>query len=420
MKKNVDYLILILGILGYALIPIPLFIDLSTFHLVISDEYFPKVNIPMPLSVFLLVSSVFLFHFLSFFYREEFCFLLSRKLRYIFLCFFVIVFSWIYFISKVDILKIIQVLMPIIGGIFFIYPKNILILRKIVLTSFFFGFVFYNLHFFYILTNNHNLRSVDSYDFVKFFDFGIYQALVSYPGVVFLHFVVFFYLLLKNSTKFNSILFFYGGIILLTLLGLAARRASLIELLIFLVFSCIVCLLYAFKFNKIKLNILVFIIVFVPCILIYFMFFLHLPIFLRTQQSYESGSFGTSRIEIYKAAIETFSNNIYQFLIGSPGKSGFHNYFLDVLFNLGLLPIIILMLMLFVYFLSNFKRVYANIKSFDFYKLEVIIILGLTSGLVVQSMVNASITQPFYLLNVLLVIMLYVSLNSRSRNNGVK
>lgn len=407
MKKSIDFFVVLIGIFSYGLIPIPLFFDLVDFKLVLTTDTFPILKAPLPVGMMFFSVGLIICHILNLFNNNFVYFVSGKRLRYTLFSFSLILFVWLYFLSDIDFLKIIQIMLPLFGAIFFIYPKDIRLLNVILNFTVIVAVIYFTLHLVSLYLNNSDFLKLTELDFPFFFGNSIYQSLVSYPGVIFIYFCIVFYLSIRNinTTGFLYTLF---CMVLLSLLGFAARRASVFELLILFFILLVVSSIYLVKYKMISKKILYYIFFLFPFLILFFYGLTKFPLGQRFTRTYQTGEFDSGRLDIYQKAFSDFSNNLGGLFFGQSGKSGYHNYFLDMLYNIGILPILIFFSMIFLYFIYDFKKILNYFSGIDWFSLEVILIAGCFSGFLVQSMVNASITQPYYLINLLVLVLYYI------------
>lgn len=407
MKKSIDFFIVLIGIFSYVLIPIPLFFDLVDFKLVLTTDTFPILQAPLPVGMVFFCIGLIGFHILNLFNNSFVYFVGDKRLRYTLFSFSLILFLWLYFVSDIGFLKIIQIMLPLLGAIFFIYPKDNRLLNVILKFTVGVAVIYFTLHLISLYLNNGDFLKLTEFDFPYFFGSSIYQSLVSYPGVIFIYFCIAFYLSIRNI-KTTGFLYTLVCIVLLSLLGFAARRASVFELLILFFNLLVISGIYIVKYKRISKRILYYVFCFFPFLILFFYALTKFPLGQRFNRIYQTGEFDSGRLDIYQKALGDFSNNLGGLFFGQSGKSGYHNYFLDMLYNIGILPIFIFFSMISLYFIYDFKKILNYFSGINWFSLEVILIAGCFSGFLVQSMVNASITQPYYLINFLVLILFYI------------
>lgn len=411
MKKSIKFFIVLIGIFSYGLIPIPLFFDLVDFELVLTTETFPILQAPLPVAVVFFCLGLIACHILNLFNNSFIYFIGNKRLRYTLFSFSIILFLWLYFLSNIGFLKIIQIMLPLLGAIFFIYPKDTRLLNIVLNFTVGVAVIYFTLHLVSLYLNNVNFLTLTEFEFPYFFGNSIYQSLVSYPGVIFIYFCITFYLSVRN-TKTTGFLYTLACIVLLSLLGFAARRASVFELLILFFILVVISGIYIAKYKIISKKIIYYVLFLLPFLILFFYVLTKFPLGQRFNRTYQTGEFDSGRLDIYQKALSEFSNNLGGLFFGQSGKSGYHNYFLDMLYNIGILPILVFFSMISLYFIYDYKKILNYFSEINWLNIEVILIAGCFSGFLVQSMVNASITQPYYLIN-LLVLILYYTVNRK-------
>lgn len=407
MKKSIDFFIVLIGIFSYCLIPIPLFFDLVDFKLVLTTDTFPILQAPLPVGIVFFCLGLIAYHILGLFNGSFIYFVSNKRLRYTLFSFSIILFLWLYFLSSIGFLKIIQIMLPLLGAIFFIYPRDKRLLNTILNFTIGVAVIYFTLHLVSLYLNNIDFLKLTEFDFPYFFGNSIYQSLVSYPGVIFIYFCIIFYLSVRNI-KTTGFLYTLACLVLLSLLGFAARRASVFELLILFLILLVVSVAYIVKYKRISKKILYYVFCLLPFLILFFYVLTKFPLGQRFNRTYQAGEFDSGRLDIYQKAFSDFSNNLGGLFFGQSGKSGYHNYFLDMLYNVGILPILIFFSMISLYFIYDYRKILNYFSEINWFSVEVILIAGCFSGFLVQSMVNASITQPYYLINLLVLVLYYI------------
>lgn len=387
-------------------IPLPVFIDLNSFSIVLEQQPFPVISRPVPIGLF--GFSVFIaINFANSLSFPEDYFRLPKRWMLFLICSSAFIFLWLILIAQASFFRSIQIALPLGLILFFSFPLSPEKQKKIVFLACSSCCLFIALHNMSVVLSSEGLADINEYDSAIFFSFGIYQAFVSYSAVVGMYAFMFFYFLLYDRSlrrKITNMVAFLSAIFLLALL---ARRASVIEFFIYIVGGVFFVFTTIFK-KKVDRNDLINIFFVAFLVLAVCLAVKSFPVFDRFIKSGQSGSFDSGRIEIYLNAMQEMQGDIYLLLLGGGGKSGYHNYILDLIYTTGLAPILIISFLWLMFFCMksniNFRR-FTNVRGLDLYAFSCFFGIVL-----VQMMVNSSITQPYYLVNMLLVfqiLMLY-------------
>lgn len=394
------------------LIPLPLFLDGLTGGFLLQEISFPVVSkFPIPLGLFSFGFIFLLFYLNSFFFRNEYRLLIYNKKNRLVLFFIALfILFWAIVVSKNEILRVVQLVLPIFFLLLVAFPVNKNKIRT--LLYFYLGsfFIFNLTHIFYITLNN-DFFKISEYEYSLYWGYGIYQAFVSYPGVLGLFFaLVSFLFFIEKNIILKFILLTFLFLIFLSL-GYSARRISLFEMSLSLI-SLFLFISVSFFVNKGILNrnywfsFLIMFLLFFSSSFFYF----KMPIFARAVSSAKADNFDSGRLDIYSNAIDFLSSNYYFLIFGYGGKSGFHNYFLDIIYSIGLFPFLISIFSFIFLFKIKFLP---SAKQISFYLLFTIL-----GCFLLQSMLNASITQPFYLCNFMMILLVVIFYTDFNVSNG--
>ena len=398
-------------------IPLPLFFDGLGLNLVLQETSFPVIS-SFPVPIGLAASGVIflIFYLNTFILKDEYKLLLSSKKSRITLAFIILFLStWAYFISNNNLLRVVQLILPFLALYIVAFPlqhKKIKILIFYYIAS---CILLLSLHILYLSLEFGKFSTITEYEFALFMGYGIYQAFVSYPGVLSLLFsLVTFLIFVEHETHKKLILLYAWSLILITL-GLAARRISIFEISVTLLFLIAYLSLHILNKNgKIAKKYLTSILLMsIASLAISFIFF-KLPLFSRAKASAESGTFDSGRFHIYSKAMDLLSSDTYFLLFGYGGKSGFHNYFLDLIYSMGILPFIITIMLSFLLLPNKL----APLKSLR--EISTFLMAAVLSCFMLQSMLNASVTQPFYLCNFIMVLLITIFYTKNSTSTFYK
>tara|TARA_Y100000296_G_C5179086_1_gene262227 strand:+ start:6104 stop:7438 length:1335 start_codon:yes stop_codon:yes gene_type:complete len=404
----------------FFLLPIPLFFELQDFSLFLIrvDEFnylLDSPKIPVPIGALALFFSIILGYCCSLVSPERMSCVMRPKALLVFYLFVVFpLFLYVRFVSGLAMTRIVQVMLPLLFLSMLSFPRKAEDRLAILSVSILGAAVFFGLHFLSILIESDRFISPDEkLEFSSFFGYLLYQSLVSYPGVLSLYLFLCFAVIYSrrvDGEKFSrtiKVLVWMLPVVLLYLLAASGRRAFLVE---FLSGSAIVlfsCFIYMVSHGRIKIRASMYFSLFLALAVFFFVFYFLSPLSDRVVSSIYDNTFDSGRLNIISKAYAFFSDNVAVFFLGAGGHEspGFHNYILDQVYRVGLVGF------LWIYFVNGFL-IYKFVKMADLGVNMIfarkIFSIVLLSCLFWQSMINASISQPFYFVNFLLVAMLSV------------
>lgn len=384
----------------YFPLALPFFIDLHDFSIISQEEYiYDNVSIPFPVGAITL-SLAFAYTFISSVLApKNYIRLLSVQnfillwVGFLFpLCFYY------YFVSGLGFFRIVQLVLPLVFLSGFVLPEKDELRKRLVYSAVLGGGGFFLFHFLYLVLTSDSFFEIDEFEYTLIFNHRIYQSLVSYPGVLSIYFFLFLAILVsgRKTTAMKSFALITLPVAFV-LIFLAARRVSMFELtaglmLLFVYFS-IILLTRSFKIK----SIILFFLLGLCSPGIYYVIVLS-PMYHRSDSSIAAGEFDSGRLDIYREALSFFISNPMITLVGAGGSShvGYHNYFLDTIYRVGVLGLVPLCLSL-VFLFSVFLRISDGERQ---NKLGVkFFVLIISSCMFIQVMVNSAITQPYYLIN---------------------
>lgn len=386
---------------------VPLFLDLAELSFSLIKNPFPLILAPVPLGLFVVIGFFSSCYLSCFFFPGKYQKLIpSGSFLGLLLASLFFVFLWLFFISGASLIRIIQLVLPVFLLALIAFPKDksdISRLALFFLTGFFF-FVF--LHCVDVLSKK-NFSEVDEFSFSLFFGYGIYQAYVSYPGVVYQVFILAFGMSVVEKRIPYKLFFTIILAFCMIEVSLAARRASLIEFSLFFILYFGFVSIRFFTLMRLPKEAFTLIVSAMIGILV---FCFDAPIFQRAFSSIHRESFDSGRIKIIENAFNVLGDDLLLLFTGHGNRSGFHNLFLDYIYSFGLIPIIIFLGILSAISFWLYKK--ANENNFFITLRGKVLLLCSFSGVFVQSMVNASITQPYYLINFIIVFIFTIKLFS--------
>lgn len=392
-------------------IAIPVFLDVAKFSIIYTDEYYFKdVGIPVPIGFFAF-SIIFLVCRIDSFLRPHlYCSVFS--IRDYLIVFFGIILFFMYttFVSELEFVRTLQLVFPLLFIFFVIFPLD-LSARKSIIFGYFFGFALFSfLHLIYLLffcCQGLGFNGITDIDFSFFFGSLIYQSLVTYNAVLSMFFFLSLFFLYRASSLVYRLLFFLYLFVPFSLLLLASRRISIFEIgtgLFFYFLAHYWVVWFLFKINRRSLLMLPFFIVFL--IVMLWMFF-DSPLYLRSTVSLEHSRFDSGRLEIYADAFKVLFSDMAGFLFGYGGSGavGFHNYILDTIYRVGVFGVVAI----FIMFFFAFMRIWSFVSGFlSGIKIPILILFTILGY---QVLLNSAITQPYFFVNFLMMILVYLFYN---------
>jgi hypothetical protein len=369
------------------IISLPIFFDLAFFQFVYSKTPFEASPlIPIPIGVF----AYFTLNFVNIIFNPKSNYIYykyqdtSLYISVIFLFFSSVI------IGSLSIVRFIQVIFLFVVSFFIIIPKKIYFLTVML---YLYLLIFNFFHFVSFSSN----EILNKYAYVMFFDFEIYQALITYPAVLFLYLVFFVHIFINNSfcsRVFNSIIPFLIFILYYSLVT-AARKISLIDiaLISLMLFHSMYTSTMKGRFRSI-------IVLFFFALLTF-----NSQILLRLFDQIEEEQLDGGRLEIWQDFFNQdfhFSDLIFGFTEST--VPAFHSYFLDTFSRIGLLGLLLILFIIYKLFKKffSFSGFLLNTENIP----RIVILLSLFS----QITFNSILTQPFYLVNFLFVFSLFGSL----------
>ena len=362
---------------------------------------------PFPLGGLAFALAAFLGYLYSIFYKKEYKSLLSPRQVTCFIGFAVFPFLiYTILVSGLALSRVAQLLLPLLALCVLTVPQSASSQKLFAGATLFGGGAFFSVHIFFLVFSNADVFSVDHIDFSFVYGYLIYQSLVTYPAVLSLYFfcALGMFLSSRYSAVAKLVLIFYmGGVFFLLLI--ASRRVSILEIVGGLLIILSVTVLMSLLRNKVRIS-AIFMFMFLVCILpLVFYYIQGSPLYERATSSYSSGTFDSGRLAIYEAALDYFMGHPTTLFFGAGGEGavGYHNFFLDTVYRIGLLGLLLYFCML-VYLVKKyiaFSRLSVIESSVKSAMLAVLVYL-----LLVQTFVNTSITQPYYALNYLAALLL--------------
>lgn len=417
--------------LMFVFIPLPIFFDFGTFSFVYIDIY--EYNyltdnpiIPMPIGGITFFFAIIIGYVSSLIYPSTFRSVLTPSRTIVFYFLVVLPISlYAIFISGISIPRLIQLILPMTFISLLSMPISLDERLGMVKYCLLGAFVFFNLHIISIFLEAEYFLSIDdAKEYSSFFGILIYQSLVTYPAVLSLYFFLMMALIFVANNIMPSLrkykyFYYYFIFVLLYLLAASGRRAFLVEyvgsLLIIFGFSII----FSIYFRFVKKSSLWFFLLFLILFCSFLFFYINTPLSERVLMSVEENTFDSGRIDILSRAFGFFTNNTSVLFLGGGEKDvpGFHNFILDQIYRVGLIGFTLV-------YITMALLIKRFIKTNDLgtrykYHRRLFVLILLTS-LFLQSMINASVSQPYYFVNFLVVIIFIYFILFSSSNDEIK
>lgn len=418
------YLVFIYKLMFF-LVPIPLFFDFGNMQFVIINisEYnlFYRPSVPMPIGGIALFFAVLIGYICSIFYNGLFQSVFVPAKLIVFYALVVMPISiYSVFVADLSVPRLFQLILPMVFVSLLSFPVLIKDRLDLLRNTFISGLVFFGLHFLSVVSTSKSFLSVDDgEEFSSFFGILIYQSLVAYPAVLSLYLFLAIGIIyvarneiLPEFKKYKVFAYFLVSV-LLYLLAASGRRAFLVEYVCSLVVIISFSLFYILTNRYIKRKTIWYFLLFIILFFSFFVFYINTPLSNRVLVSIESNAFDSGRISILRHAFDFYTENLAVFFWGGGQRDvpGFHNFILDQIYRVGLVG------MLFVYItmlllINRFVRANDVGSKYTYHRrMFISIFFGL---LFMQSMINASVSQPYYFVNFLIVtVLVYFVLFSR-------
>ena len=415
--------------LMFIFIPLPLFYDFGrlSFLYIRLEDYNSIIDsplIPMPIGAVSFFFAIIIGYICSLAYPQRFKSVLTPAKLFVFYLSIVLPLAlYATFVSGLSLPRLAQLLLPMVFISFLSFPTYLqdrISVLKLTLLS---AFVYYTAHFISVIyTSADFLRVNPNHEFSNIFGILIYQSLVSYPAVMSLYFFLSLGLvyamskgLLPELRKYKPYLYLLI-FILLYLLAASGRRAFLVEFISGFLIILILSTLLGIKVRFVKKKTVFYLSLFLCLFTSFFVFYINTPLSERVLTSIEENTFDSGRVDILGNALDFYSSNLDVLLLGGGIKDapGFHNFVLDQIYRVGIIGLVSV-------YLTMVLLVRKFIKTIDIgtdYKTHrYVFVLVLIASLFLQSMINASVSQPYYFVNFLTVIMfIYFILFSRDNN----
>lgn len=417
--------------LMFLFIPLPLFYDFGRFSFLYLrlEDYNPITHsplIPMPIGAISFFFAILIGYICTLAYPQRFKSVLSPAKLSIFYLFLVLPLAlYAIFVSGLSLPRLAQLLLPMVFISLLSFPTYLQDRISVLKLTLFSAFIYYTAHFVSVTyTSTNFLRVNPNLEFSNIFGILIYQSLVSYPAVMSLYFFLSLGLiysmskgLLPELRKYKPYLYLLI-FILLYLLAASGRRAFLVEFTSGFSIILVLSTLFGIKNRFVKKKTVYYLALFLCLFISFFIFYINTPLSERVLTSIEENTFDSGRVDILGNALDFYSSNLDILFLGGGVKDapGFHNFILDQIYRVGIIGLISV-------YLTMILLVRKFIKTIDIgtnYKVHrYVFVLVLLASLFLQSMINASVSQPYYFVNFLTVIM-FVYFILFSRNNNIQ
>jgi hypothetical protein len=373
--------------------PIPLFFDFSVFDFYINKpvdlhELFRiHLGIPVPLALFCYI-----------FYQaygwlqiqvksNDFRYLLLHRRNFNLM---ILALGIYLLLFGMNLPKLIQITLPLLLLVNMVIPNN-LDTRSIIIKNYSIGIALFSaIHLLSIyLQNNQSFTSVDRYmNFGTIFSYQIYQSLVTYINVLSLFSLLFLHELISNPR--NHFIKLIIMIALIILAGFGGSRMLLADMATLLLVAMTYLVLYKPK---------------------YFFAFFIIPVLAFIFDFHPFGESlnklkleGTqNRTDLWLISFDQIYPKLDEFLFFGDGTLTYvaHNFFINLINGVGLLPMIIITILIMV--------ILRNIVIYSPNSQSTIFMFGAYTMLLLNSFFNTSFTQPLYMSNFLIITGLIIS-----------
>lgn len=394
------------------LISIPLFFDLVYFDFVYSESPFGhETKFPIPVGLFAFCFLMVFFYLFSIFKGSSYQHVLSGNIRYFIVVGVIFLFFNGIFISGLSFVRLFQLVLPLLFFFLLSVFKDEYKNRTFFFIGVFSFSIFTSLHLLSLVVFSEELLKVSSLEFPMFFGASIYQSLVSYPAVLSLYFTLFIFLYFSDVTGwFTKVFIVFSLFVVCFLMLLSARKSVFIEI----GWVLFVLLFISPWFLKTKKKLgywLVDFLLILSFITIASALVWLTPSLERISSSFVNNTFTGGRLEIFSSAIDIISSDLTGFLFGFGGGGySFHNFFLDLIFRLGLISAIVYLLIL----ASIGYCLYCKIASSGI-TIRLFSFVCIVGQLFIQLLVNSPLTQPYYVVNYCFVLLCLIYISNFSK-----
>jgi hypothetical protein len=239
------------------------------------------------------------------------------------------------------------------------------------------------------------------YRYGALLNFSLYSSLVSWPSILTLYLTLMIFEIKINS-RMSSIIYSLGAALILFELALADRRESILTL----IFISTLALFWVSARSLLSPRIStsqVYLLVFSTTVIAAFMVGL---IGARLNLGgYGNGLIDLERIEIWRSAFEPLSG--FSIIFGTLNPTNmFHNYFISFIYSFGLFGLLLVIYAFFKltwFYFASFVKSFVGASSWSLRSISQAVILFI---LILSNSVNTSITQPYFIVNFFIVLLI--------------
>ena len=421
-------ILLFLYKLMYIFIPIPFFFDFGRFsflYIKIDDyDYIADSPlIPMPIGAIAFFLSIIIGYISAIANPGLFRSVFPPAKLLIFYSLVVLPLSlYAVFVSNLSLPRLVQLILPMTFISLLSFPVLMKDRLGVLKNTFLSAFLFFNIHFISVISTSLDFLNMDpNLEYSNIFGILIYQSLITYPAVMSLYLFLTLAMIYVARKDILPLLrkykyfYYYFLFILLYLLAVSGRRAFLVEFISAFIVIITFSIIYGISRRYVAKKTLWYFLLFVSLFVSFFIFYINTPVSQRVLESIQENTFDSGRVDILGSAFEFFTNNLLVLFFGGGERDipGFHNFILDQIYRIGLigfLSVYVTMGMLIRRFVktNDLGTVYRYQRS--------MFMFILLSSLFLQSMINASVSQPYYFVNFLVVsILVYFVLFTQNK-----
>jgi len=380
----------------FLIAPIPLFFDFSVFDFYIKKpvdlhELFRiHLGIPVPLALFSYIIYQAYGCLQIKVKSDDFAYLLSCRRNFNFI---IAALGGYLFLLGMSLPKVVQIILPLFLMVNMIIPNNPKT-RSFIAKYYCIGIALLcSLHLLSIfIKNNYTFLSVDRYmNFGTIFSYQIYQSLVTYINVLSLYSLFFLYEFLSSSQ--NRLIRLIIIIALIINAGFGGSRMLLADILTFF----LVAIAYFFIHNRKHLIILI-------AIFFTISIFGFNPLAESLHKLELEGT--QNRTILWVMAYDEIYPMLDKYMFFGDGSLSYlaHNFFINLIHGVGLIPMTIITFMIVI--------IFRNIFLYSSTTKSSIFILGAYIMLFLNSFFNTAFTQPLYMSNFLIIVGLIIAPSS--------
>lgn len=210
-------------------------------------------------------------------------------------------------------------------------------------------------------------------------EFCVYQSLVTYPSVLSIFATISLFFIKGVAKYFIFMLVFFVSI-------LSQRKLAMLDY--FMISSILILFSHDFR---LRIGVVFFALIFLSWIL-------ELGMFDRLFSSVDEGDLSSGRFEIQSSFFSELNFKDLMFGTNAIEKPGLHNFFLNIIYGMGLVG---LFLYIFPLVFLFYKLLRKKLFYYGAQYLVIIIWIAISSA-----MINSSITQPYFISNFVLAILI--------------